>query len=102
MREKMRKKEVKEILVNRLGALELDIFQKTSMEYLARRASTVAGTSQSNNPVKFPSPFDWNIWRAEPRSSHVPVKSLSQISPCHYLYLIDPTKRISPTVPISH
>ena len=47
--------EVHEILVNRLGALELDIFKSKSVEFLARRASTVAGTlsqiSQSNLPA---------------------------------------------------
>ena len=36
-------KEVHEILMNRLGVLELDIFKVGAMEYLARRASTVAG-----------------------------------------------------------
>lgn len=37
-------KEVHEILLNRLGVLELDIFRDGAMEFLARRASTVAGT----------------------------------------------------------
>ena len=35
--------QVKEILVNRLGALELEIFHPTAIELLARRASSVAG-----------------------------------------------------------
>lgn len=35
--------QVKEILLNRLGALELEIFKKQTVEFLARKASTVAG-----------------------------------------------------------
>ena len=35
--------QVKEILMNRLGQLELEVFKPQSIEYLARKASTVAG-----------------------------------------------------------
>ena len=35
--------QVKEILLNRLGQLELEVFKPQSIEYLARKASTVAG-----------------------------------------------------------
>ena len=35
--------QVKEILLHRLGELELQIFNKQTVEFLARKASTVAG-----------------------------------------------------------
>ena len=35
--------QVKEILMNRLGELENEIFKTQTIEYLARKASTVAG-----------------------------------------------------------